>query len=237
MVRTTLLRRLALISAVLGGLTGLVPAAHAQTATPAAPVVPTPTPTVPAAPAQPATPPATATPPAANVPDSNAGSTDKSPPDTSISQTMTLQPHPVIQLNGQATWDEGFKTLNDAFTKLNDNLAKANIKPTGNPMAVFTETDDAGFKFTAMVPVEKAPDAKPADLAADVGFGDSPGGKAMKFQHRSAYDDIDSTYEAITAYLDEKGLEAKNMFAEEYLNRTKASDDNSLEVDIYVFLK
>ena len=67
--------------------------------------------------------------------------------------------------------------------------------------------------------------------------GDSPGGKVMKFQHRSAYDDIDSTYEAITAYLDEKGLEAKNMFAEEYLNRTKASDDNSLEVDIYVFLK
>ena len=237
MARTTLLRRLALITAVFGGLAGLVPAAHAQTAPPAAPVVPAPTPTVPAAPAEPATPPAAQTPPAANAPDSNAGSADKYPPDTSISQTLTLQPHPVIQLNGQATWDEGFKTLNEAFTKLNENLAKATIKATGNPMAVFTETDDAGFKFTAMVPVEKAPDAKPADLAADVGFGDSPGGKVMKFQHRSAYDDIDSTYEAITAYLDEKGLEAKNMFAEEYLNRTKASDDNSLEVDIYVFLK
>ena len=234
MARTTLLRRLALITAVFGGLAGLVPAAHAQTATPAAPVVPAPTPTVPA---QPATPPAAQTPPAVNAPDSNAGSADKSPPDTSISQTLTLQPHPVIELNGQATWDEGFKTLNEAFTKLNENLAKATIKATGNPMAVFTETDDAGFKFTAMVPVEKAPDAKPGDLAADVGFGDSPGGKVMKFQHRSAYDDIDSTYEAITAYLDEKGLEAKNMFAEEYLNRTKASDDNSLEVDIYVFLK
>ena len=238
MARTTILRRLAFISAVLGGLSGLVTVAHAQTAAPV-----TPAPTVPAAPAQPATPPVTASPPAAGTPpavttpDSNAGTADKSPPDTSISQTLTLQPHPVIQLNGQATWDEGFKTLNEAFTKLNESLAKASTKATGNPMAVFTETDDAGFKFTAMVPVEKAPDAKPADLAADVSFGDSPGGKVMKFQHRSAYDDIDSTYEAITAYLDEKGLEAKNMFAEEYLNRTKASDDNSLEVDIYVFLK
>ncbi len=237
MARTTFLRRLALISAVLGGLSGLAPAADAQTATPAAPAVPAPAPTVPATPSTPATPPAVETPPAAPAPDSSAGTPDKSPPDTSISQTLTLQPHPVIQLNGQATWDEGFKTLNEAFTKLNDGLAKASIKPTGNPMAVFTETDDAGFKFTAMVPVEKAPDAKPADLAADVSFGDSPGGKVMKFQHRSAYDDIDSTYEAITAYLDEKGLEAKNMFAEEYLNRTKSSDDNSLEVDIYVFLK
>ena len=46
-----------------------------------------------------------------------------------------------------------------------------------------------------------------------------------------------STYEAITAYLDEKGLEARNMFAEEYLNQVKTSDDSSLEVDIYVFLK
>ena len=150
---------------------------------------------------------------------------------------MTLQPHPVVQVSGQSTWDDGFKALNDSFTKLNEQLAKDKIQPTGHPMAVFTETDDAGFKFTAMVPVAADPGAKPADMPADESFGQSPGGKAMKFQHRSAYDDIDSTYEAITAYLDEKGLEAKNMFAEEYLDRTKSSDDNSLEVDIYVFLK
>jgi effector-binding domain-containing protein len=139
-------------------------------------------------------------------------------------------------LNGQSTWDDGFKTLNSAFVKLNDTLAKANIHSAGNPMAVFTETDDAGFKFSAMVPIDKAPDGKP-NVDPQVAFGNSPGGKVMKFQHRSAYDDIDSTYEAITAYLDEKGLEAKNLFAEEYLNRTKSPDDPSLEVDIYVFLK
>ncbi len=198
-----MLRRLALISAVVGGMAGLASTGSAQTTTP---------------------------PPAAAAPDA-------SPPDTSISQTMTLQPHAVVQFSGQSSWDDGFKTLNDSFNKLNEALGKANIKPTGNPMALFTETDDAGFKFTAMIPVASAPDAKPADMAADVSFGQSPAGKVMKFQHRSAYDDIDSTYEAITAYLDEKGLEAKNMFAEEYLNRTKTSDDNSLEVDIYVFLK
>ncbi len=257
-----ILRRLALMTAVVGGLTGLVSGVDAQTApapaTPAIPVPPSATPPVAAPPpaaanpstaAPPATvaPPAAAAPPAASPPAAAAppaaasppaaSAPDASPPDTSISQTMTLQPHPVVQVSGQSTWDEGFKTLNDSFTKLNETLAKANIKPTGNPMALFNETDDAGFKFVAMVPVAAAPDARPADLPADISFGQSPGGKVMKFQHRSAYDDIDSTYEAITAYLDEKGLEAKNMFAEEYLNRTKASDDNSLEVDIYVFLK
>ena len=238
------LRRLALMAAVAGGLAGAAPVADAQT-TPAAPATPTapapatpaPTPVPPPAAPVPAAPtgPTTAA-PAPAAPDGTAAA-PASPPDTTISQTMTLQPHPVVQVSGQSTWDEGFKTLNDSFTKLNEQLAKDKIQPTGHPMAVFTETDDAGFKFTAMVPVAADPGARPADMPADESFGQSPGGKVMKFQHRSAYDDIDSTYEAITAYLDEKGLEAKNMFAEEYLNRTKTSDDNSLEVDIYVFLK
>ena len=250
------LRRLALMAAVAGGLAAASPPVLAQS-TPAAPAAPAPAPTTPA-PATPATPPAAdspaATPPAATPPAAaaptpaapdtattpaapDAGAAPASPPDTSISQTLTLQPHPVLQVSGQSTWDDGFKTLNDSFTKLNEALAKAKIQPTGHPMAVFTETDDAGFKYTAMVPVAADPGVRPADMPAELSFGQSPGGKVMKFQHRSAYDDIDSTYEAITAYLDEKGLEAKNMFAEEYLNRTKSSDDNSLEVDIYVFLK
>ncbi len=246
MAFNTIFRRLALMAAVVGGLAASAPVADAQTtptpASPAAPTTPSPAaPSAPAAPATPATPPvATPAPPAAAVPPAppeGDAATPGSPPDTSISQTMVLQPHPVVQVSGQSTWDDGFRTLNDSFTKLNDALGKAKIQPSGHPMAVFTETDDAGFKFTAMVPVAAAPDPKPADMPADVAFAQSPGGKVMKFQHRSAYDDIDSTYEAITAYLDEKGLEAKNMFAEEYLNRTKSSDDNSLEVDIYVFLK
>ncbi len=231
-----ILRRLALMAAVAGGLAAAAPVADAQTTTtpaaPATPATPAPTPVPPLAtpaPAAPAT-------PAPAAPDANAAA-PASPPDTTISQTMTLQPHPVVQVSGQSTWDDGFKALNDSFTKLNDQLAKDKIQPTGHPMAVFTETDDAGFKFIAMVPVAADPGAKPADMPADESFGQSPAGKVMKFQHRSAYDDIDSTYEAITAYLDEKGLEAKNMFAEEYLDRTKSSDDNSLEVDIYVFLK
>ena len=249
------LRRLALAAAMAGGLAAApfaaAPADAQTTTTPTAPATPVPAPVPQAATPAPATPPAPApaTPPAAGAPAAGApaagapaaaapdAANPGAPPDTSISQTMTLQPHPVLQFSGQSTWDDGFKTLNDGFTKLNEALAKAKIQPTGRPMAVFTETDDAGFKFTAMVPVAADPGQKPADMAADLSFSQSPGGKAMKFQHRSAYDDIDSTYEAITAYLDEKGLEAKNMFAEEYLNRTKTSDDNSLEVDIYVFLK
>jgi effector-binding domain-containing protein len=106
----------------------------------------------------------------------------------------------------------------------------------GRPLTVFVETDDQGFRYEAMIPLENLPDGKDA-LSSDVRLGKSPAGKAMKFQHRAAYDEIDSTYEAITAFLDEKGLEAKNLFVEEYLNDVKGADDTSLQIDIYVFLK
>lgn len=246
---TVVLRRVALISALLGGLLAGVDRVSAQSTTPTmpapatpAPVNPpaaapaTPAPATPPAPAPDAAPSAPAPAPPSPAPAPDTGNADKNPPDTSISQTFDLQARPVIMLSGKAAWDEGFKSINDAFDKLRGNLDKTGTKATGYPTAIFTQTDDAGFTFDAMIPVEKAPDGKP-DLAADVSFGLSPAGKVMKFQHRSAYDDIDSTYEAITAYLDEKGLESKNMFAEEYLNRTKTSDDPSLEVDILVFLK
>ena len=235
--------------------------AHAQTATPAQSTSPAAPPAPSAAPASPSTPATTPAPsaPAANAPaattapaapstaaaatppapdttakpDSTVGA---SPGDSSISQAIDVQPRPAVIISGSATWDEGFKTLKETFARLNDAITKNNLAAAGRPLAVFTETDDAGFKYSAMLPVAKAPDGK-TELTPEVKLGETPSGKAIRFQHRASYDDIDSTYEAITAYLDEKGLESKNLFAEEYLTELKGQDDPALEVDIYVFLK
>ena len=48
-------------------------------------------------------------------------------------------------------------------------------------------------------------------------MGKSPDGKALKFVHRGSYDNMDNTYEAITNHLDDKKLEAKDTFIEEYI--------------------
>ena len=48
-------------------------------------------------------------------------------------------------------------------------------------------------------------------------IGKSPEGKALKFVHRGSYDNMDNTYEAITNHLDDKKLEAKDTFIEEYI--------------------
>ena len=67
--------------------------------------------------------------------------------------------------------------------------------------------------------------------------GKSLAGRAYVFKHVGAYDDIDSVYEAITAWLDEKGLTSKGAFLEEYLNEPEGSDDAKLELNIYVFVQ
>ena len=212
---------------VLAGFLGLTTAsARAQAAQPepageAAPVVPAPDG------APPAAAPGTDIPPAAEPPPDG---------DASNAQPIEVAARPVALIRGNSSWDEGYKNLTAAFKKIEAEIGKAGLKPAGRRITAFVETDDNGFHYEAMVPIEAAPAGKES-LTPEVRLGQSPSGKAMKFQHRGAYDDIDSTYEAITAYLDEKGVEAKNLFVEEYLNEIKSQDDAGTQIDIYVFIK
>ena len=162
--------------------------------------------------------------------------TDTPPAETVSSQTVEVAARPVASLKGQAKWDDAPKALTDAIGKVSDAVAKAGLTPSGRPLTVFPETDENNFHYEAMIPLAKAPEGKPK-LADGIEIGSSPAGKALKFQHRGTYEEIDSTYEAITAYLDEKGLDTKNVFIEEYLTDLKPEDDGAVDVDVYVFLK
>ena len=217
------------------------PAAQTPAATPA----PSAAPAAPAPAATPATPPAAAGASPPNAPAAPATPQAQTPaaplpapPQTDAAETPTIQlaARPAAYIESKANWDEGFSAINNAIGAVDAELAKAGMKPAGRPIAVFTETDDTSFRFRAMVPIDAIPDGK-TSLSDTVKFGQTPAGKAMKFEHRGSYEDIDSTYEAITAFLDEKGLESQNLFYEEYLNDVKSPDDPTLEVDIYVLLK
>jgi effector-binding domain-containing protein len=146
---------------------------------------------------------------------------------------VTLPAKPAAALSGQSSWDEGFENLKNAFAKIESELARAGLRPAGRPISVFLETDDAGFRYEAMVPVEGAPEGR-ADLTSEIRFGRTPEGKAYHFVHKGPYDDIDSTYETITAYLDAKGIIAKDVFIEEYVTDFTDSADDSLEINIFV---
>ena len=158
------------------------------------------------------------------------------PGDVASPSIVELKARPTVALAGTAEWDEGMRTLAEAIDKLRTEMGKVGLEMAGNPFVVFVDTDDKGFRFEAMAPLASLPEPAPS-LQNGLRIATSPAGKTMKFEHRGSYDEIDTTYEAITAYLDEKGLEAQNLFLEEYLNLPKTPEEDGAQIDIYVFLK
>jgi effector-binding domain-containing protein len=198
------------------------PPAPSATPAPAQPATPAPGASSPAAPG---TPPATAeTPPAAAAPVQTADP---------FGEEITLTPKTVVVMRGNANWDSAFDTLIDSFKALSALLDKQGIKPTGNSMIVYTATDDTGFTYLAEIPVEQ----EPRNLAKDMSIGKSPEGRALKFVHRGSYDNMDNTYEAITNHLDDKKLEAKDTFVEEYITDPLKTAEDKLVINVYVPLK
>jgi effector-binding domain-containing protein len=146
---------------------------------------------------------------------------------------VVLPAKPVAILSGQSNWEDGLKNLRAAIQRLRDELGKNGITVAGRPLTVFVETSDENFKFDAMVPIDKSPEGTPA-TPTDIRFGTTPSGKAYRFVHKGPYDEIDSTYETITAYLDAKDILAKDAFVEEYVNDVVDPTDPSLEINIFV---
>jgi effector-binding domain-containing protein len=209
------------------------PAPQTSPAAPAAPPAA-------AAPTQPAAPPSAAQepPPVPATPSQPPAATERTtlvpgPGDPSNAEEVVLPGKAAAVLSGTSTWDEGFSSLKSAFRKIEEELTRAGIAPTGRPLAVFLQTDDLGFRYDAMVPVGPGLESH-APLSPEVHFGKTPSGKALRFVHKDAYDEIDETYETITAYLDAKNITAKDMFIEEYVTDLTDSTDTNLEINIFV---
>jgi len=231
------------ISTLRAALVALVPAAAiafagmalAQSPAPTASPAPAASPAPPAPAASPAPPPAETKSPA----DAPTAAQTPTPPPAPVQtadpfgEPLSLEPKKVVMMKGNANWDTAFDALIDSFKALTALIDKQGIKPTGNPMIVYTSTDDTGFTFIAEIPV----DQEVKNLGKNMSMGNSPDGKALKFVHRGSYDNMDNTYEAITNHLDDKKLEAKDTFIEEYLTDPLKTAEDKLVINVYVPLK
>jgi effector-binding domain-containing protein len=213
------------------------PAATAEPAKPAQPAAPAAEATPPAAsPAQAPATPAPATPPAA-PPAAEAPSTAPAAPNVRAAdpfgEEQTLTARKVVTLSGSANWDSAFETLVGSLKTLSAFIEKQGIKRAGPVLIVYTSTDDTGFTYQAEIPV----DQDPKNLAKGMAIGASPEGRTLKFVHRGSYDNMDNTYEAITNHLDERKLEAKDTFIEEYVTDPLTTAEDKLIINVFVPLK
>jgi effector-binding domain-containing protein len=155
-------------------------------------------------------------------------------PGDAFGEQVTLPERTIVYIKGYSKWDSAFDTLVDAFKSLHEYLDKQNVKPAGPAITIYTQTDDAGFSFQAALPIGQAPKEPPK---GDIAIGQAPSGRALKFVHRGSYDAMDSTYEAITNYLDDKQLEAKDLFIEEYATDPVNTAPDKLVVNVFVPVK
>ena len=156
-------------------------------------------------------------------------------PENATTENVEVPARPIVAVSGQSSYDDAFKSIKASLETVRKAMDKTGVKATGHPITIFSAPDDKGFKYQVGVPV--AQKLEKTDLGNGVTAAMSPAGKAIKFQHRGGYDDIDSTYDVITAFLDAKGLQVDSPYIEEYLTDLTTSDDPNLQVDIYVFVK
>jgi effector-binding domain-containing protein len=149
-------------------------------------------------------------------------------------QEVKLAPKTIVYVAGSGTWDKVYDVLIEAFKTLNAYIDGAGLQPSGPAMTIYTSTDDTGFDFKAAIPLTEPPKNPPG---RGIAVGQSPDGKVLKFVHRGSYDEIAQTYEAITNFLDEKGLDAKDLLIEEYLTDLVTAPQDKLVVNVLVPLR
>jgi effector-binding domain-containing protein len=149
-------------------------------------------------------------------------------------QEVKLTAKTIVYIAGSGTWDKAYDTLIDAFKKVDAYLDGVGLKAAGPAMTIYTATDDTGFDFKAAIPVAEPPKNPPG---REISVGQSPDSKMLKFVHRGSYDEMNQTYEAITNFLDEKGLDAKDLLIEEYTTDLVATPREMLVVNVFVSIR
>ncbi len=186
-----------------------------------------------AQPAPPADKPAEQMPPAPPPPGAEPSPSPLKPGDAFGLEVM-LPERTMVYLKGHTNWDTAFDTLVELFKTLHAFMDKEGIAANGPAMTIYTQTDETGFQFEAAYPIAQTPANPPK---GDIAVGPAPSGKALKFVHRGSYDAMDTTYEAITNYLDDHQLDAKDLFIEEYTTDPATSNQDKLVIDVFVPIK
>ena len=154
--------------------------------------------------------------------------------EVTLPDSLELPAKPALIVHGKAQWETAYDEIRSAFTRGRATAAKAGLNIIGYPITIFVETNDTAFTYDAILPIASVPDAVPPDFPTDTRLGTTPSGKAIRFAHLAAYDEIDGAYEQITAYLDAKDIVVKDAFIEEYLVFGDTSSSPATTINIFV---
>ena len=116
----------------------------------------------------------------------------------------TMKAAPRAYITRTAKMAEISTVMAESFATLSDLFAKARAPMAGMPMAHYITYDDASTTFELGFPCRS--EDEDALRAAGLSIGKSPEGRSMKATHIGPYDTVGSTYNAMIAAMEAKGL-------------------------------
>ncbi len=116
-----------------------------------------------------------------------------------------------------------------SYGQLLSNIQVNGMKMTGPLLTVTTKWEENAFVFDNCIPVENIK----GDLSAKVFESKTYSGYALKLEHLGSYDNLNSSYETILAYIAQMGLEITENPWEVYISDPSNTPEEKLITHIY----
>ena len=124
------------------------------------------------------------------------------------------------------------EVVGSCYEEIMQYLGPKGIQPVGAPFSIYYNMDMSNLDVEIGFPV-----ATKVEGRGRVRPGRIPGGKCAVTVHVGPYETIGETYERLTAYVKEQGLETAAFCYEYYLNDPAQTPPEELETEIYFPIK
>ncbi len=119
--------------------------------------------------------------------------------------------------------------MGKSYGQLVSNIQVNGMEMTGPPITVTTKWEENVYEFDNCIPIQNVK----GDLSAKVFESKTYKGTAMKIEHLGSYANLNSSYDAILAYISQMGLEITQNPWEVYISDPSDTPEDKLITYIY----
>ncbi len=147
-------------------------------------------------------------------------------------QIIERKETPVLSVRYRTPAAELPNSMGRIYGEIAAYMGKSDIPFAGPPFAMYYNMDMNDLDVEIGFPL-----AKTAAGEGRIAAGKLPGGSFAAAKHTGPYATIEETYNALTAFVKDKGVQTETFMFEEYLNSPEDMPPEKLETVIYFPLK
>jgi AraC family transcriptional regulator len=144
-------------------------------------------------------------------------------------RTQQLEAQPILGIRETTTMDKLAQRMGPLFGEVHGHMTQHGQTPAGMPLARYHSMDGNTVELECAIPV-----ASPLAGTDRIQAGELPAGTMATVTHMGPYDDLPTTWAALTAWMKEQGLDAAGAPWEVYVTDPgKEPDKSRWRTDIF----